>query len=109
MRREPTDAEKKLWSRLRDRQIGGFKFRRQVPLGGYILDYFCKEAKLGVELDGGQHADAEEARYDAGRDEALRKLGVEVLRFPDDEAIKDTDAVLARILEIALARKALRE
>ena len=100
MRREPTDAEKKLWSRLRDRQLGGLKFRRQVPFGGFVLDYYCTGAMLAVELDGGQHAEPAGQRYDAGRDAALLKLGVVVLRFPDDEALKETDAVLEKILGV---------
>ena len=70
------------------------KFRRQVPFGGFVLDYFCAGAMLAVELDGGQHADAAGREYDTGRDAALLKLGVLVLRFPDDEALKHTDAVL---------------
>ena len=93
MRHEPTDAEKKLWSRLRDRRLGNLKFRRQVPLGGYILDFFCQEAMLALELDGGQHNDEPGFKRDAGRDEALRKLGVETLRFWDPDVLKHTDAV----------------
>jgi very-short-patch-repair endonuclease len=98
MRREPTDAEKRLWSRLRDRRLGGFKFRRQAPFAGYVLDFYCEDASLAVELDGGQHNDADGARRDQGRDGALRRLGVTVLRFWDPDALKETDAVCEAIL-----------
>jgi very-short-patch-repair endonuclease len=104
MRREPTDAETKLWSRLRDRRLGGLKFRRQVPFGGYILDYFCEAVMLAVELDGGQHNDPDGARRDEGRDAALGKLGVEVLRFWDPDVLKETDAVCEAILDAATRR-----
>jgi very-short-patch-repair endonuclease len=104
MRHEPTDAEKKIWRRLRDRQFSGFKFRRQVPFGDFILDFFCVEAMLAIEIDGGQHKDAPEAEYDQGRDQALGRMGVLVLRFWADEALRDTDAVLSRILETLTAR-----
>src|SRR5688572_23763946 len=99
MRRESTDAERKLWQRLRNRQLDGFKFRRQAPLAGYVLDFYCDEAKLAVELDGGQHNDDEGMRYDQGRTGALGKSGVRVLRFWDPDVLKNVDAVLERILE----------
>ena len=104
MRHEPTDAEKKLWSRLRDRRLGGFKFRRQVPLGGYIVDFFCDERNVAVELDGGQHNDPVGASRDAGRDEALRELGVQVLRFWDPDVLKETGSVCEAIVDALTAR-----
>jgi adenine-specific DNA-methyltransferase len=97
MRREPTDAERKLWFILRDRRLGGFKFRRQHPVGGYIVDFFCMEARLGVEADGGQHYDPEGKAYDDRRSQVLTELGVEVLRFSDYEVIKHSDAVARTI------------
>ena len=69
MRREPTEAERRMWRLLRDRRLGGFKFRRQEQLGRYIVDFVCFERKLIVELDGSQHA---ESAYDAERDAWLR-------------------------------------
>ena len=104
MRHEPTDAEKKLWSRLRDRRLNGLKFRRQFPFGGYVLDFFCEQVMLCVELDGGQHNDPEGMVRDAGRDAALAKLGVEVIRFWDPDVLKETDAVCEAILAAATAR-----
>src|SRR5260221_9844620 len=66
LRLTPTDAEIRLWSRLRRKQLKGFRFRRQHPFGPYVVDFFCAEAKLIVEVDGGQHADEGEARARAG-------------------------------------------
>jgi very-short-patch-repair endonuclease len=90
MRRELTDAEDKLWEELRGRRLDRIKFRRQVPIGdNYIVDFVCVEAKLIAELDGGQHS---ESRYDAPRDAELKARGFRVLRFWNDEVLKDIDA-----------------
>jgi very-short-patch-repair endonuclease/gamma-glutamylcyclotransferase (GGCT)/AIG2-like uncharacterized protein YtfP len=97
LRADSTDAERKLWSRLRNRRAGGFKFRRQFPIQGYIIDFFCVEAKLAVELDGGQHTDPDAVEYDRIRDEALQAVGVCVLRFSDVDALRETDAVIDAI------------
>src|SRR5688572_12181023 len=104
MRHEMTNAEKRIWGRVRDRRLSGFKFRRQVPVDGVITDFYCEEAKLVVELDGGQHKEPDEAEYDRLRDQALHRMGVAVLRFWDNDALKNTDPVLERILETLLAR-----
>jgi very-short-patch-repair endonuclease len=93
MRREPTDAEKKLWSLLRRGQIEGYHVRRQVPLAGYILDFCCLPARLGVEADGGQHCDNEGEEYDRTRSEALAAIGIRILRFQDHEILKHPEAV----------------
>ncbi|HEX8521034.1 MAG TPA: endonuclease domain-containing protein [Tepidisphaeraceae bacterium] len=98
MRYLPTDAEKKLWSILRGRKLGGFKFRRQHPIEGYILDFYCIEQKLAVEADGGQHLDEKGKEYDARRTERLGKLGVRVLRFGDDDVLKHSVEVAEEIL-----------
>ena len=97
MRREPTDAEKRLWRLLRDRRLAGFKFRRQVPVGGYILDFYCMRAGVAVEADGGQHLDPVAERYDSRRAVVLAELGIRVLRFPDDDILKYPDAVAETI------------
>ena len=81
MRHELTWAEKSLWCQLRNRKLAGLKFRRQQPFGNYILDFFCSEKNLVVELDGGQHDIPEEREYDLSRTEFLKSEGVEVLRF----------------------------
>jgi very-short-patch-repair endonuclease len=95
LRRDQTDAERKLWMHLRSRQMNGFKFRRQQPIGRYIVDFFCPESRLVLELDGGHHADQVQA--DQRRTEFLTKAGYRVLRFWDNEVLTDTEAVLQKI------------
>ncbi len=97
LRRRQTDAERRLWARLRDRRLLGVKFARQVPVGPYIVDFCCRERKLIVELDGGQHA--MHAVYDVGRTAFLQRLGYRVLRFWDNDALGNTDGVLERIAQ----------
>jgi very-short-patch-repair endonuclease len=93
MRKAPTDAEKKLWSLLRRGKLDGHHFRRQVPIGGYIVDFCCLSAGLGVEADGGQHNDEEAKEYDRQRSEALRCKGIRIIRFSDRDILKHSDAV----------------
>lgn len=95
MRKEPTEAENKLWQELRDRRLDKMKFRRQVPIGNYIVDFLCLEAKLIVELDGSQHADS---IYDENRDAILKGLGFRMLRFWNDDVMRDLDSVCATII-----------
>jgi adenine-specific DNA-methyltransferase len=95
MRRQASDAETLLWRHLRNRQLLGYKFRRQVVLEPYIVDFACLEAKLIIEADGGQHA--EQASYDARRTTRLEEMGYKVLRFWNHEILGETDAVLERI------------
>jgi adenine-specific DNA-methyltransferase len=102
LRRSETDAERSLWQRLRDRQLGGFKFRRQHPIGVFIADFTCLERRLIVELDGGQHA--EQKRYDVHRSNALATRGFKVIRFWDNEVLTQTDAVLESILRALESR-----
>ena len=95
LRRNATDAEQQLWRCLRNRQLAGAKFRRQVPLGRYIADFLCAEARLIVEADGGQHS----AEKDAGRTACLERLGFRLLRFWNHEVLTNIEGVLARIAE----------
>ncbi len=97
MRHESTDAERKLWSTIRNGRLGGFKFRRQVPVAGYILDFYCIEPRLVVELDGGQHNEPAQARYDQRRTARLTELGIQVMRFTDLEMLKDSGTVAETI------------
>jgi lysyl-tRNA synthetase class 2 len=97
LRREATEAEHRLWSRLRARQLRGAKFRRQHPVGPFIADFCCAEARLVIELDGGQHADRREA--DQKRTAALEAAGFRVLRFWDNEVFSNLDGILQRISE----------
>ena len=93
-----TDAERKLWSRLRNNQMG-VHFRRQVPFGKYILDFFSLKAKLVIELDGSQHYTDEGLAKDAIRDAFLRENGLIVLRFSDHEFLTNTYGVMQVIYE----------
>ena len=97
LRRQLTPQERRLWYLLRDRRFARFKFRRQHPVGPYILDFACCHVHLAIELDGGQHD--ERAGYDARRTAWLRLQGWRVLRFWNNELMENEEAVLARILE----------
>ncbi|WP_342246034.1 endonuclease domain-containing protein, partial [Pseudomonas sp. OTU5201] len=96
LRRSSTDAENLIWRRLRGRQLAGLKFRRQHPAGPYVLDFYCLERLLAVEVDGGQHYS--DPHRDQLRDGWLAGQGIQVLRFSAREALVETEAVLERIL-----------
>jgi len=95
LRHHATDAERLLWKHLRNQCLAGYKFRRQVIIEPYIVDFVCLDAKLIVEADGGQHV--EQAEDDARRTRFLNSLGYKVMRFWNDEILRDSAAVLARI------------
>ncbi len=95
LRRNATDAERRLWQALRNAQFNGFKFRRQHAFEDYVLDFVCLKAKLVIEVDGGQHAQAVDA--DASRTRNLERAGFRVLRFWNNEVLSETEAVLGRI------------
>ena len=97
LRAEDTRAETRLWKALRNRRLGGWKWRRQAPRGPFILDFYCAEAKLVVEVDGGQHADA--LAYDARRTAYLEGEGLRVLRFWNSDVLKNCDGVCRTILD----------
>jgi very-short-patch-repair endonuclease len=95
LRRNATDAETKLWYQLKDRRLFGFKFVRQEPIGLFVADFVCRERKLVVEVDGGQHADS---RRDAFRDKFLRREGYRVLRVWNIDVLRNREGVLSTIL-----------
>ncbi|MBI3919224.1 MAG: endonuclease domain-containing protein [Betaproteobacteria bacterium] len=97
LRNQATDAELHLWRHLRRCQVGGFRFRLQAPVGGYIADFACLEARLIIELDGGQHQ--ERQGYDMRRDCRIEAEGYRVLRFWDNQVFQETVAVLEAILD----------
>jgi very-short-patch-repair endonuclease len=97
MRREPTLAEEKLWERLRDRQLLGLKFRRQVEIDGYIADFCCRELRLVVEVDGQVHETREQAAHDANRDAYLKTRGYMILRFPNEDVLLNSRSVQEKI------------
>ena len=93
MRSAPTDAERRLWHHLRARRLCGFKFKRQQPMGAYIADFACPEARVVIELDGGQHA--ERVAYDAHRDGVLQSKGYVVIRYWNHDVLQRTLDVVA--------------
>lgn len=97
LRRDQTDAERILWSRLRNSQLKGFKFRRQYPIGPFFADFFCQEAKLVIELDGSQHAD--QSDRDEQRTKFLRDEGYVVLRFWNHQVISEIDEAMQLIAD----------
>jgi len=99
LRLKTTEAEQKLWSLLRNRQLKGKKFRRQHAIANYVVDFYCNECKLVIELDGKFHTGAEAREYDAIRTALLKELGITVLRFWNDELIVDPAKVLRKISE----------
>lgn len=99
LRRRQTLAERKLWNSLRNRQLAGFKFRRQVPQDRYIVDFLCKEANLVIELDGGQHAGSE-AERDRKRTVYLEQKGLYVLRFWINDVLDNIEGVLSAIQDL---------
>jgi very-short-patch-repair endonuclease len=101
MRAAPTDAERRLWQLLRAHRLGGFKFRRQVPIEGYIVDFVCFEARLIVEADGGQHADS---AADIARDQRLAALGFRILRVWNRDVLTNPEGAAAAILAVCVAR-----
>jgi very-short-patch-repair endonuclease len=98
LRRNDTDAERKLWNAIRDRRLGGWKFKRQVPLDRYVVDFLCTDAKLIAEVDGSQH-EAERRFDDAIRTRALETDGYFVVRFLNTDVLMNLDGVLETILE----------
>ena len=97
LRRNQTDAEKKLWTALRNRQLCNVKFRRQFPNDRYILDFYIPECRIGIEADGGQHYEDKGKQRDELRTRELNKLGVEILRFSDREILTNIEGVYATI------------
>jgi len=95
LRNNMSKAEQTLWYLLRSRQICGLKFRRQHPFEDYILDFVCLENKLIIEVDGGQHG--QQMRYDENRTQELRAAGFRVLRFWDNEVLRETESVREKI------------
>jgi very-short-patch-repair endonuclease len=102
LRQRMTDAEVRLWYRLRDRRLLGCKFRRQMPIGPYVVDFACIEHRLVVELDGSQHLGR---RADAARDAFLAGAGFSILRFWNNEALANTDAVCDALARWLMAHR----
>jgi very-short-patch-repair endonuclease len=94
LRSNMTDVEKMLWSRVRRKQILGVQFYRQKPIGNYVVDFYAPQANLVIELDGGQHFEPEQERYDEQRTLNLQKQGLSVLRFTNLDVLKNIEGVM---------------
>jgi len=99
LRKNMTDAERALWRQLRSRQLSGHKFRRQQPIGKYIVDFVCLEKRLVIELDGGQHAEDAQAQNDSQRTAWLEQNGYRVLRFWNHEILHSIEAIKQAIFQ----------
>lgn len=97
LRRDQTPAETHLWQALRKRQLAGRKFKRQYSLGPYILDFYCAEERLAIELDGAPHYDVTRRAYDDERTQFLETQGIRVVRFENRDILQQRDVVLAAI------------
>jgi len=97
LRENMTDAERKLWAKIRRKQIKEYQFYRQKPIGDYIVDFYCPRAKLVVEIDGSQHLVGETIQYDRIRDDYLSSLGLRVLRFTNTDVLTNIKGVIERI------------
>ena len=100
LRHNMTKEEVKLWNQLKNRQFMNLKFRRQVPIGNYIVDFICINKKLIIELDGGQHNELQNIEYDKSRTEYLEQHGYKVLRFWNNEIWNNFDGVIEKIKEV---------
>jgi very-short-patch-repair endonuclease len=100
LRKDMTDAEQLLWSRLRRKQLHGAQFYRQKPLARFIVDFYCATAKLVIEVDGSQHFEAADRQYDHARTQALESLGLRVMRFDNRQVLLETDAVVEAIAAV---------
>ena len=99
LRLNQTEAEKTLWSRVRNRQLYRMKFFRQYSVGPYILDFYCPQMRVAIELDGGRHTEDDRREYDAARSAYLKALGIEVMRFWNHEVLHQTESVLRKVFE----------
>ncbi len=98
LRASQTESEKTLWGLLRNKQVGGYKFYRQFPIDGYVLDFFCRGAKLGIELDGAIHDREDVVERDKARQVHLEKIGIRILRFSNNQVLTIPKEVITIIL-----------
>ena len=99
LRKNSTIQERRLWNLLKNRQFHNLKFKRQQPIGDYIVDFICKEAKIIIEIDGGQHNEPENIEYDKTRTEYLNTLGYKVIRLWNNEIYENIEGVVLRLKE----------
>ena len=99
LRKNATIQERRLWNLLKNRQFHNLKFKRQQLIGDYIVDFICKEVKIIIEIDGGQHNEPENIEYDKTRTEYLNNLGYKVIRFWNNEIYENIEGVVLRLRE----------
>ncbi|HOK80203.1 MAG TPA: endonuclease domain-containing protein [bacterium] len=99
LRQKMTDVERLFWSKIRMRQLNGYQFYRQRPIGEYVVDFYCPRAKLIIEIDGGQHYEDDGRRKDEMRDKFLSGIGLKILRFSDRDVIENIEGVVEHVLE----------
>jgi very-short-patch-repair endonuclease len=104
LRRNPTDAEKKLWHALRRDQINNLNFKRQHPVGPYTLDFYCSSLRLGIEVDGGQHAEEINQQKDQQRTSYLASNGIVVVQYWNNDVLRNLEGVLTELVRIAEVR-----
>jgi len=104
LRKQPTWAEKLMWRWLRDRRFSGYKFRRQHPVGLYVLDFYCEEARLNVELDGSQHGFPDQRKHDLAREKCLQSLSIKTLRFWNSRLRREAESIRETIFRELQAR-----
>ena len=107
LRANMTQAEKYLWQELRKKQLSGFRFRRQFSVAGFVLDFYCPQVKLAIEVDGGYHQDTQE--YDQEREAIIRRLGIDFLRFTNAEVLQDWEIVNLKIENKLHERGSIRD
>jgi very-short-patch-repair endonuclease len=108
LRKNMTDSELKLWSRIRRKQIFGLQFYRQRPIGNYIVDFYCPKAQLVLEVDGLQHMQKLAVRKDNYRDSYLKQQGIKILRFDNLQVLKQLDAVVEKVYQTVASRLSLK-
>ena len=108
LRKNMTDSELKLWSRIRRKQIFGLQFYRQRPIGNYIVDFYCPKAQLVLEVDGLQHMQELAVRKDNYRDSYLKQQGIKVLKFDNLQVLKQLDAVVDKVYQTVASRLSLK-
>jgi very-short-patch-repair endonuclease len=108
LRQKSTDAEKRLWSLLRDRKLRGFKFRRQHPVAPYVLDFYCAELSLAVELDGGGHLEPQQRLHDQARTAFLGQRGILVKRVTNYEVLVQTEALMDHLWILLTERAGIK-
>lgn len=98
LRANQTAAEAKMWECLKSRKLGGFKFIRQYSIGPYVIDFYCAQERLGIEIDGGIHNTWENKNYDKDRENGLKVFNIKLLRFNNEEVIENIEKVTEKIL-----------